>query len=88
LCLHHEEVGVKVVIVLGFGSKYLWQHQILAAAALKLSGRPVRIALSREGVYRIVGGRTTRTGAKREADAISAQYRPANTEANFVASRS
>ena len=42
----------------GFGSKALWQHQVLGAAAAKLVGRPVRIALSREGVYRIVGGRT------------------------------
>ena len=42
----------------GFGSKTLWQHQILAAAASKLVGRPVRLMLSREGVYRIVGGRT------------------------------
>ena len=42
----------------GFGSKYLWQYQTLGAAAAKLAGRPVRIALSREGVYRSVGGRT------------------------------
>jgi xanthine dehydrogenase YagR molybdenum-binding subunit len=42
----------------GFGSKLLWQHQILAAAAAKLAGRPVRIMLSREGVFRVVGGRT------------------------------
>lgn len=42
----------------GFGSKTLWQHHILAAAASKLAGRPVRLMLSREGVYRIVGGRT------------------------------
>lgn len=42
----------------GFGSKTLWQHQVLGAAASKLAGCPVRIALSREGVYRIVGGRT------------------------------
>ena len=42
----------------GFGSKTLWQHQILAAAASKIAGRPVRIMLSREGVYRVVGGRT------------------------------
>jgi len=42
----------------GFGSKTLWQHQVLAAAASKLAGRPVRMVLSREGVYRIVGGRT------------------------------
>ena len=43
----------------GFGGKTLWQHQILAVAASKLAGRPVRVALSREGVYRVVGGRTT-----------------------------
>lgn len=42
----------------GFGSKGLWDHQILGAAAAKLAGRPVRITLSREGVYRLVGGRT------------------------------
>jgi xanthine dehydrogenase YagR molybdenum-binding subunit len=41
----------------GFGSKVLWSHQILAAAAAKVSGRPVRMALSREGVYRTIGGR-------------------------------
>lgn len=42
----------------GFGGKGLWSHQILAIAAAKLSGRPVRIALSREGVFRVAGGRT------------------------------
>lgn len=42
----------------GFGGKCLWQHQILAAAAAKLVNRPVRLALSREGVYRVVGGRS------------------------------
>lgn len=41
----------------GFGGKILWRHQVLAAAAAKLAGRPVRLALSREGVYRTVGGR-------------------------------
>jgi xanthine dehydrogenase YagR molybdenum-binding subunit len=43
----------------GFGGKGLWDHQILAAAASRITGRPVRIVLSREGVFRIVGGRTT-----------------------------
>ena len=38
--------------------KASWQRQILAAAAAKLASRPVRIMLSREGVFRIVGGRT------------------------------
>ena len=42
----------------GFGSKGLWDHQIIGAAAAKLAQRPVRITLSREGVYRIVGGRS------------------------------
>ena len=36
----------------------MWSHHFLAAAASKLAGRPVRIVLPREGVYRIVGGRT------------------------------
>ncbi len=43
----------------GFGGKTLWSHHVLAAAAARLAGHPVRIVLSREGVYRIVGGRTT-----------------------------
>lgn len=43
----------------GFGGKTVWHHHILGAAASKVSGRPVRIALSREGVFRTVGGRTT-----------------------------
>ena len=57
--LKPEEVRVTSPYVGGgFGGKCLWDHQILGAAAAKLAGRPVRIALSREGVYRIVGGRT------------------------------
>jgi xanthine dehydrogenase YagR molybdenum-binding subunit len=42
----------------GFGGKGLWDHQIVAIAAARLAGRPVRLVLSREGVYRIVGGRS------------------------------
>ncbi|WP_182422112.1 xanthine dehydrogenase family protein molybdopterin-binding subunit [Aureimonas sp. ME7] len=56
-----EEDGVHVTSPFvggGFGSKTLWDHQVLGAAAARLAGRPVRIALSREGVYRTVGGRT------------------------------
>lgn len=57
--LKEEQVHVTSPFVGGgFGSKTLWRHQVLAAAASKLAGRPVRILLSREGVYRIVGGRT------------------------------
>ncbi len=43
----------------GFGGKGLGSHQILAIAASRMAGRPVRVALSREGVFRIAGGRTT-----------------------------
>jgi xanthine dehydrogenase YagR molybdenum-binding subunit len=42
----------------GFGAKGMWDHQILGAAAARLSGRPVRITLSRAGMHRLVGGRT------------------------------
>ncbi len=42
----------------GFGSKTVWQHQVIAAAAARVAKRPVRLVLSREGVYRIVGGRS------------------------------
>jgi xanthine dehydrogenase YagR molybdenum-binding subunit len=56
--LKEEQVHVSAPYVGGgFGSKVLWQHQILAAAASRLARRPVRVALSREGVYRVVGGR-------------------------------
>ena len=61
---HSFELDEKNVRVLspyvggGFGGKGLWQHQILAAAAARLVNRPVRLTVSREGVYRIVGGRT------------------------------
>src|SRR6202050_2351751 len=42
----------------GFGCKGLSDHQILGAAAARMIGRPVRVTLSRAGVYRIVGGGT------------------------------
>ncbi len=42
----------------GFGGKTMWHHHYLGVAASKLSGRPVRVTLSRENVYRMVGGRT------------------------------
>ncbi len=55
----------------GFGGKCLWWHQVLAAAAARMVGRPVRLMLSREGVYRLVGGRTAteqRVGIAAQAD--------------------
>jgi xanthine dehydrogenase YagR molybdenum-binding subunit len=42
----------------GFGGKALWDYQILGAAAAKLAKRPVRIALSRAGMHRLIGGRS------------------------------
>lgn len=42
----------------GFGNKTLWHHHILAVAASRQIERPVRIVLSREGVFRTTGGRT------------------------------
>ncbi|MEM9027072.1 MAG: xanthine dehydrogenase family protein molybdopterin-binding subunit [Pseudomonadota bacterium] len=41
----------------GFGGKTLWQYHILAAAASRLVNRPVRMTLTREGVFRVCGGR-------------------------------
>lgn len=42
----------------GFGGKGLWDHQIVAIAAARLLERPLRLMLSRESVYRIIGGRS------------------------------
>ena len=43
----------------GFGGKAgLWQHTVLCAAAAKVARRPVKLTLTREEVFRIVGGRT------------------------------
>jgi len=42
----------------GFGGKAFWDHQILGAAAAKLAKRPVRIALSRASMHRLIGGRS------------------------------
>lgn len=45
-----------------FGGKTnVWAGTVLAVAAAKVTGRPVRLALPREGVYRTVGGRTPST---------------------------
>lgn len=42
----------------GFGAKGLWDHQIVAIATARLIGRPLRLMLSRESVYRMIGGRS------------------------------
>ena len=42
-----------------FGGKgAVWPGTVLAALAARATGRPVRLSLTREGVYRTVGGRT------------------------------
>jgi xanthine dehydrogenase YagR molybdenum-binding subunit len=60
----------------GFGGKLVWSHHLLCIAAAKLTGRPVRLALSREGVFRLVGGRAVSQqrvalGAKRDGTLAS-----------------
>lgn len=60
----------------GFGNKMVWNHHILAAAAAREVGRPVRMVLSREGVFRVTGGRTTTRqrvalGARRDGTLLS-----------------
>jgi len=56
----------------GFGGKGgLWNHTPLCAAAAQVVKRPVKLVLSREGVYRVIGGRTPAEqrialGAKRD----------------------
>lgn len=43
----------------GFGGKgTAWDYTLLCIAAAKMVERPVKLVLSREGVFRIVGGRT------------------------------
>ena len=42
----------------GFGGKGFWDHQVVAVAVARMVGRPLRLQLTREGVYRIIGGRS------------------------------
>lgn len=57
-----KEADVRVVALFvggGFGGKAgMWSNTWLCAAAAKLVKRPVQLALSREHVFRVVGGRT------------------------------
>lgn len=58
--LKTKQVRIRTEYVGGsFGGKVsMWQNVPLAAAAAKLTGRPVKLILTREGVNRMVGGRT------------------------------
>ncbi|MGW4792620.1 xanthine dehydrogenase family protein molybdopterin-binding subunit [Nonomuraea sp. NPDC004297] len=59
------EKGVRVLspyVGGGFGGKgSVWAGTLLAVLAARATGRPVRLALTREGVYHTVGGRTPST---------------------------
>ncbi|GAA3648324.1 xanthine dehydrogenase family protein molybdopterin-binding subunit [Nonomuraea antimicrobica] len=59
------ERGVRVLspyVGGGFGGKgSVWAGTLLAVLAARATGRPVRLALTREGVYHTVGGRTPST---------------------------
>ncbi|MEJ7658486.1 MAG: molybdopterin cofactor-binding domain-containing protein [Hymenobacter sp.] len=59
--LKDEQVQVIYLFVGGgFGSKgFMWLNTPLCVLAARQTGRPVKLALSRAGVYRAVGGRTS-----------------------------
>jgi xanthine dehydrogenase YagR molybdenum-binding subunit len=61
--IKHTDVHVIATFVGGgFGGKgNVWAGTILAALAARFTKRPVRLMLTREGVYRTVGGRTPST---------------------------
>ncbi len=42
----------------GFGGKIGWSNTPLCVAAAKAVNRPVKLVLSREGTFRMIGGRT------------------------------
>lgn len=58
--LNPDNVRVIAAFVGGaFGGKWsIWSNTVLCAAAAKVAGRPVKLVLSREGTFRVVGGRT------------------------------
>jgi xanthine dehydrogenase YagR molybdenum-binding subunit len=76
--IKHTDVHVIAPFVGGgFGGKInVWAGTILAVLAARVVRRPVRLMLSREGVYRTVGGRTPSTqrvalGADRDGQLTS-----------------
>ena len=85
----------------GFGCKgYVWPHEILAAAAAKVVGRPVRLQLTRAQQYGMVGHQpecrqTITLGATRDGRLTAIRHEAINTtsmsdthfEAPAVASR-
>ncbi|MBW8814236.1 MAG: xanthine dehydrogenase family protein molybdopterin-binding subunit [Caulobacterales bacterium] len=71
----------------GFGSKgYVWPHVILAAAAAKVAGRPVKIQLTRAQQYGQVGHQpecrqTVTLGAKADGTLLAMRHEAVNTTA-------
>jgi xanthine dehydrogenase YagR molybdenum-binding subunit len=71
----------------GFGSKgYVWPHVILAAAAAKVAGRPVKIQLTRAQQYGQVGHQpecrqTVTLGAKADGALVAMRHEAINTTA-------
>jgi xanthine dehydrogenase YagR molybdenum-binding subunit len=71
----------------GFGCKgYVWPHEILAAAAAKVVGRPVRLQLTRAQQYGMVGHQpecrqTITLGATRDGRLTAIRHEATNTTA-------
>lgn len=71
----------------GFGCKgYVWPHEILAAAAARVAGRPVRLQLSRSQQYSMVGHQaecrqTVTLGATSDGKLTAVRHEAINTTA-------
>ncbi len=71
----------------GFGSKgYCWPHEVLAAAAAKVMGRPVRLQLTRAQQYSMVGHQpecrqTVTLGATKDGMLTAMRHEAINTSA-------
>ena len=69
----------------GFGAKgYVWPHEILAAQAAKIMGRPVRLQLTRAQMYSMVGHQpecrqTITLGASRDGHLTAMRHAAINT---------
>ena len=58
LGLKEENIRILAPYVGGaFGNKGVWNHTLLCIAVAKIVGRPHRLVLSREDVFRVTGGR-------------------------------
>ena len=71
----------------GFGSKgYIWPHEILAAAAARIAGRPVKLHLRRADQFVDVGyqpwmEQTIRLGANADGTLVALEHRVVNNTA-------